>query len=120
MNRFVAAALVVLVGVMTAACRPPARKIIRSVPDPTGRWVAVVDEVEYSNGLLTSVADRVLLAQSGSMSGAGTIVLSKDADRSKPIVEWSADHLVITVDTAALLLHEQPSAHGITIEIRRR
>ncbi len=65
--------------------------LVQTAPDPSGRWVAIVDEVEYPNGLLTSVADRVRLVAAASPNTEGTVVFSEDAlpAYDNPMVSWS-------------------------------
>lgn len=98
------------------------RRVLHTLTDPTGKWVAVVDEVEYANGLLTSVADRVLVIDAASKGAEGTIVFSEDAlpDVEKPTVAWGTGRLLITVSRDAYVLHREARAHGFEVEVRPR
>lgn len=99
-----------MVGLVIAglACDRPKghRMIVQTLPDPSGKWVAVVDQVEYANGLLTSVADRVLVVEAASMAAEGTMVFSEDAlpANEKPIVSWSGGRLLISISPDATVL----------------
>lgn len=105
-----------------ASCERATRRVVHRVADPSAQWVAVVDEVEYANGLLTSVADRVVVRETASKDAAGTIVFSEDAlpDIEKPTVAWEAGRLVITASRGANVLRREARAHGFEVEIRRR
>jgi hypothetical protein len=128
MKRFRTTAVLLAASLAMAAalcsCTDGRRIIQGPLADPGGKWVAVVDEVEYANGLLTSVADRVVVADSASSAekGKGTIVFSEDAlgDQDKPTVEWSAHRLVITISRKAAVLRKDPRGGGVQVEIRRR
>lgn len=98
------------------------RRIVHALADPSGKWVAIVDEVEYANGLLTSLADRVRVVQSESQDAEGTLVLSADAlpDSEKPTVAWAAGRIQVTVSQNATVLHQEAQAHGFEVEVRRR
>ena len=104
------------------ACEKAGRRVVQTLADPSGNWVAVVDEVEYANGFLTSVADRVSVFQSASQDTEGTVVFSEDAlpDWDKPTVVWTPGRLVITVSRTATVLHRDTRAFGLEIEVRAR
>jgi hypothetical protein len=119
--------IVVVLGVAAglSACSSGGRTVLQVAADPSGKWVAIVDRVEYANGLLTSAADRVLVAEAGSRAaerGEGTIVFSQDAGLpgEKPTVAWSEGRLVITAPASGAVLHQQTSVRGVQVEIRLR
>ena len=98
------------------------RKIIQKVPDPSGKWIGIVDEVEYANGLLTSMADRVSLVGPKSKDKDGVLVFSEDAmpDSEKPTISWESNHLLITVSPNSNVLHQEKQVGEVQIEIRKR
>lgn len=104
------------------ASRHEERRIVQVLQDPTGRWKAVVDEVEYANGLLTSVADRVLVGEAQADDSRGTVVFSEDAAPAseKPQVSWMDGRLVIAVSRNATDLHQVARAGGVEIDVRVR
>ena len=114
----------ILVGLaMTmVSCERLKRRIVQTLVDPSGRWVAVVDEVEYANGLLTSVADRVVVIQSASKDAEGTQVFCEDAMpySEKPTIAWSKGRLVIGVSPKANVLAREARAFGFEVEFRSR
>ncbi len=123
--------LAVLAGIVIAgsACERPMRgrdkshqTLMQTLPDPSGKWVAVVDQVEYANGLLTSVADRVRVVEAASMNAEGTLVFSEDAlpANERPVVSWSGGHLLISISHHATVLHREPQANGIEIVVSPR
>ncbi|ACL67451.1 hypothetical protein A2cp1_4134 [Anaeromyxobacter dehalogenans 2CP-1] len=118
----VALGIVAALAVPAASCERGTRRVVHRVADPSAQWVAVVDEVEYANGLLTSVADRVLVREAASKDAAGTIVFSEDAlpDLEKPTVAWEAGRLVITASRSANVLRREARAHGFEVEVRPR
>lgn len=115
-----------MVGLVIAgpACERPKghRMIVQTLPDPSGKWVAVVDQVEYANGLLTSVADRVLVVEAASMAAEGTMVFSEDAlpANEKPIVSWSGGRLLISISPDATVLFREPQAGGMEVVVSPR
>lgn len=96
--------------------------IVQTLPDPSGKWVAVVDQVDYANGLLTSVGDRVLVVEAASMNAEGTIVFSEDAlpANEKPIVSWSGGRLLISVSRDATILHRASHAGDLEVVVSFR
>jgi len=96
--------------------------IIQTLPDPSGRLVAIVDRVEYANGLLTSVADRVRVVEAASMNAEGTLVFSEDAlpDNERPTVSWSGGRLLISISRNAAVIHREPLAGGIEVVVSPR
>jgi hypothetical protein len=96
--------------------------ILQTLPDPSGRWAAIVDQVEYANGLLTSVADRVRVVEAASMNAEGTLVFSEDAlpDNERPTISWSGGRLLISVSRNAAVLHRETRADGIEVVVRTR
>jgi hypothetical protein len=98
------------------------RRIVQTLTDPSGKWVAIVDEVEYANGLLTSVADRVRVVESASRDAEGTLVFSEDAlpDSEKPTIAWATRSLLITVSRSASILHREARVYGFEVEVRPR
>jgi hypothetical protein len=99
-----------------------ARKIIQKVSDPSGKWIAIVDEVEYANGLLTSMADRVTLVGPKPKDSDGVLVFSEDAmpDNEKPTVSWVSNRLLITVPANSNILHQEKQVGEVQIEVRKR
>jgi hypothetical protein len=105
-----------------AGCQRAGRRIVQTVPDPSAKLVALVDEVEYANGLLTSMADRVLVVKAPSKDSDGTLVFSEDAlpDLEKPSVEWVSGRLRITISRSAYVLHREAMADGIPVDVQPR
>lgn len=98
------------------------RVIMQTFPDPSGKWVAVVEQVEYANGLLTSVADRVRVVEAASMHAEGTLVFSEDAlpDSERPAVSWSDGRLLISISREATVLYEESHADSIEVIVSPR
>jgi hypothetical protein len=114
------------IATMAPGCRSYQRRVIQKVPDPSGRWMAIVDEVEYQDGFLTSVADRVLVVEPASSAADGTVertlAFSEDAmpDLYKPRVSWSGGRVSISVARDAYVHFQRPRVDGVEIVVSRR
>lgn len=98
------------------------RRVIQKMADPSGKWIVVIDEVEYANGLLTSVADRISLVSTKHPDKEGTLVFSEDAmpDAEKPTVVWESNRLVVSISSSATVLHQSEEADGVRIVVRKK
>jgi hypothetical protein len=130
MNRKAGASLllnviIVFVTVGLMQCKPcnkidiSKRKIIQRAIDPSGRWEAVVDEVEYPNGLTTAAADRVSISQLKSGKSKEKLIFSEDIkpDNEKPSILWKKDKLIINISKDAYVIFSERSVDGIDVEI---
>ena len=114
------------IATMAPGCRSYQRRVIQKVPDPSGRWMAIVDEVEYQDGFLTSVADRVLVVEPASSAADGTVertlAFSEDAmpDIEKPAVSWSGGRVLISVSRSAVVLAKRERVGGVEIVVSAR
>ena len=98
------------------------RKIIQELRNPSGKIIAVVDEVEYANGLLTSVADRVCLLGDKWKKVDGIVVFSSDAMplAKKPTIAWESNKLIITISADATDVHYDKQVDEFEIELKTR
>lgn len=99
------------------------RRVWDRVVSPSGEWVAILDQVPYQNGLLTSEEDRVCLVRGGSKnpSDEGVVVYSEDAapKDQKAKLQWRGDTLVITTSKSAYALHTKDKFENVTIVVNR-
>jgi hypothetical protein len=111
-------------GIVTTCgrCEKGHQTILQTLPDPTGKWIAIVDQVDYVNGLLTSVADRVRVVEAASANSEGALAFSEDAlpGGETPTVSWSSGRLLISVSPNANINFRAPHAGGIEISIHTR
>jgi hypothetical protein len=99
-----------------------APKIIQTVEASPGGLVAIVDQIPYANGLLTSEEDRVRIVDPQKNKPEGEVVFAEDSEQSteKPVITWSGGKLVISFSRDANVLFQRPSFGGVQIEVVRR
>lgn len=99
------------------------RRVWDRVVSPSGEWIAVLDQVPYANGLLTSEEDRVCLIRKGSKDpdDEGVVVYSEDAapKGQKATLQWKGNALIITTSKSAYALHTQDKFENVTIIVKR-
>lgn len=98
------------------------RRIIRKLPDPSGQFIAILDEIDYANGLLTSTADRICIVDPKKNTQEGDIVFSEDAlpDSEKPTIVWKSNTLLITISKNSNIISRKTQVNGILVELRNR
>jgi hypothetical protein len=102
-----------------AAERPPI--IIQSLKNSDSSYVAILEQVDYANGILTSTEDRVRVSKEGDIN-KGEIVFCEDVmpPLEKPNVQWSGSKLIISFSRDAYVFVRKQEIQGLTVEYLRR
>jgi hypothetical protein len=118
-------ASVIVIGLYYLYLRQPLTpsEIISQVADGTSRRKAIVEQISYSSGIQTCVADQVRISKMADDSETEEIVFTEDVEplAEKPTVDWKGNVLTIQFSRDANVLERKDRSGDISIiYVRRR